>query len=395
MTVKGKMARPAQVICPLMDDDIQIITTASELRGFVRTIAHSRRIAVDLEADSMYHFQEKVCLLQMATRRDTAVIDPLRIEDFSALKSIFNDARIQKIFHGADYDVRSLYRDFRIEIENLFDTQLACRFLGVEATSLEAVLQERFQIGLEKKYQRKDWSKRPLPMEMIRYAVDDVRYLLPLASMLETELTRRGRLAWVREECEYLSKVRPAENNGEPLYLNFKGAGKLDSQSLGVLEGLLRLRRDIALKKDRPLFKIFSNRCMLKLAVTKPVTLKKLDASKILSAKQIQMYAKDVLDVIRAGLDLPKDALPEYPHRDRPPVPAAVPPRIKALKEWRIRKAKDLAVDPGLLINKVGLTALAVERPRDMKTLAAVPELKNWQINAFGSEIVKVLKRVK
>jgi ribonuclease D len=378
-----------------MTDELQIITSRGDLADFVREIEAARRIAIDLEADSMYHFQEKVCLLQMATRRHTAVIDPLSVEDLSALKSVFQNPGIQKIFHGADYDVRSLYRDFNIIIENLFDTQLACRFLGMKATGLEAVLQRHFQVNLQKKYQRKDWSQRPLPMEMVRYAADDVRYLLPLASILEDELAARGRLAWVREECENLSKVRPADSNGEPLYLSFKGAGKLDPANLAVLEELLRLRRDIALKKDRPLFKIFSNRSLLKLATLKPVTADKLEESKILSPKQFRMYARELLDAIRAGVALPKEALPEYPHRKAPDVPATVPPRIRALKEWRSRKAKALSVEPGLLINKAALTALAVNHPRDLKTLAALPELKTWQIKAFGSEIVKVLRKVK
>ena len=77
---------------------------------------------------------------------------------------------IQKVFHGADYDVRSLYRDFKININNLFDTELACRFLGFKASGLDAVLTKRYNVHLNKKYQRKDWSKRPLPEEMVAAA---------------------------------------------------------------------------------------------------------------------------------------------------------------------------------------------------------------------------------
>jgi ribonuclease D len=378
-----------------MVDDIKIITSSSELSAFARKLAHARRIAVDLEADSMYHFQEKVCLLQIATRHHKTVIDPLGIDDLSAIKPIFKDARIQKIFHGADYDVRSLYRDFQIEIENLFDTQLACRFLGFKATGLEAVLQARFQVSLEKKYQRKDWSKRPLPDDMIRYAANDVRYLLPLASILERELTDKGRLAWVREECKYLSRVRPTENNGEPLYLNFKGAGKLDPASLAVLESLLQFRRSVAHKKDRPLFKIFSNRSMLKLAVTRPTGAKKLEQSNLLSPKQINMYGADLLKAIRQGLEMPQNALPVYPHHKAPIIHPAVPGRIKVLKDWRSRKAKALSIEPGLLINKTALTALAVAFPRDLKSLVGIEDLKSWQIEAFGRDIISVLKKMR
>jgi ribonuclease D len=109
----------------------QIIDTPAKLKDISNTFLKEAKIGVDLEADSMYHFQEKVCLLQMATKRMNVIIDPLQVRDLSMLKPVFARQRIKKIFHGADYDVRSLFRDFKIKINNLFDTQLAAMFLGL------------------------------------------------------------------------------------------------------------------------------------------------------------------------------------------------------------------------------------------------------------------------
>jgi len=170
------------------DIGYNIIDSSSKLTQLVSQIENETVIGVDVEADSMYHFKEKVCLIQMATANINVVIDPLVIKDLSALKPVFKRNDIQKIFHGADYDVRSLYRDFKININNLFDTELACRFLGFPETGLEAVLKKKFAITLDKKFQRKDWSRRPLPREMIAYAAEDARYLLPLAQDLTAEL---------------------------------------------------------------------------------------------------------------------------------------------------------------------------------------------------------------
>ena len=117
-----------------------IITTGTKLEYLITTLQDQCFIGVDMEADSMYHFKEKVCLIQMAAENLNVIIDPLQILDLSALRPLFNDCKIQKVFHGADYDIRSLYRDFKIEVNGLFDTQLACRFLGLAETSLEAVL---------------------------------------------------------------------------------------------------------------------------------------------------------------------------------------------------------------------------------------------------------------
>ena len=378
-----------------MTTDIVVIETPAALAELTEKFQQAPAVAVDLEADSMYHFQEKVCLIQMATSRSSAVIDPLRLRDLESLRPVFANPAIEKIFHGADYDVRSLFRDFGIEIAHLFDTQIACKFLGLKETSLEAVLQARFGVTLNKKYQRKDWSKRPLPDEMMAYAADDVRYLLPLAKMLVGELKDKGRLAWVQEECDLLSRVRSPQNNHEPLFLGFKGAGRLGSRSLAVLEALLQFRRRLAENKDRPLFKVFSNKSLLQLAVQKPATARRLEESGVLSAKQFKMYGEELAETIRCAQQIAPDDLPVYPRKKNRAMHPAVPDRIKALKNWRDKKARVLDVEPAVLLNKNMMTALATAKPVKRQSLNAVKELKEWQKNEFGDEIVRVLKRVR
>ncbi|MGA9261314.1 MAG: HRDC domain-containing protein [Desulfobacterales bacterium] len=378
-----------------MTTDVVVIETPAALAELTEKFQQAPAVAVDLEADSMYHFQEKVCLIQMATSRSSAVIDPLRLRDLESLRPVFANPAIEKIFHGADYDVRSLFRDFGIEIAHLFDTQIACKFLGLRETSLEAVLQARFGVTLNKKYQRKDWSKRPLPDEMMAYAADDVRYLLPLAKMLVGELKDKGRLAWVQEECDLLSRVRSPQNNHEPLFLGFKGAGRLGSRSLAVLEALLQFRRRVAENKDRPLFKVFSNKSLLQLAVQKPATARRLEESGVLSAKQFKMYGEELAETIRCAQQIASDDLPVYPRKKNRAMHPAVPDRIKTLKNWRDKKARVLDVEPAVLLNKNIMTALATAKPVKLQSLNTVKELKEWQKNEFGQEIVGVLKRVR
>jgi ribonuclease D len=377
-----------------MNVKYQIIDTPAKLRDIANTFLKEAKIGVDLEADSMYHFQEKVCLLQMATKRMNVIIDPLQIRDLSVLKPVFARQRIKKIFHGADYDVRSLFRDFKIKINNLFDTQLAAMFLGLKETGLEAVLKERFQVALEKKYQRKDWSRRPLPQEMIAYAANDVRYLVPLADMFEKELSKEKRLHWVSEECECLSRVRPVQNNQNPLYLNFKGAGRLDARSLAVLEALLQYRKKIAAQKDKPLFKIFRNQALLILAIEKPTNKKRLEHAKALSRKQIGMYGNVLIETISQALKLPEEQLPIYPRKKAPIPNPAVPKKLKALKSWRDAKARALAIEPTMLFTRALLSTIAEENPKDIHSLGKIAGIKKWQKNEFGPEIISVLKKV-
>ena len=369
----------------------EIIDSSSKLANLVSRIENETAIGVDVEADSMYHFKEKVCLIQMATAGINVVIDPLVIKSLSALKPIFKSKAIQKIFHGADYDVRSLYRDFKININNLFDTELASRFLGFPETGLEAVLKKKFAIALDKKFQRKDWSRRPLPREMMAYAAEDARYLLPLAQDLTAELKNKGRFSWVHEECEILSKVRPNTNESEPLYIHFKGAGKLNPRSLAILEALLQCRRQIARKKDRPLFRIIGSRSLLDLAEARPTNMKQLEKTGTLSPKQIGMYGRQVLGAINGALIIPSKKLPVYPRRKAPRVSGAAAERVKSLRKWRDGQAKELAMDPSLILTKSLISTLAVQRPMKLSDLSRIKEIKKWQISEFGRELVEIL----
>ena len=364
------------------------VETLLQLEGAARVLGQAEIIGVDLEADSMHHYFEKVCLLQMATDSASYIIDPLTLRNLSALWPVFSNPCIRKVFHGADFDVRSLYRDFQFEVENLFDTQLACKFLGLRETGLEALLRNRFQVELNKKYQRADWSQRPLSPEMLEYAAKDGRYLIPLARMLEKELEEKSRLSWVEEECLILSKVRFTPPSHDPLYLRVKGAFRLDPVSLAILEVLLEFREGLARKSDFPPFKVLRNEQLLELAIQKPLHLEELEAVKVLSRKQIERHGTHLLQGIHRAMAIPPADLPVYPRVGRTDLPSAVRKRVKALKTWRELRANSLGMEPGILLNNALIHDLALKNPHSIEELAEISGLKNWRQRHFGREIL-------
>ncbi|MFW5901486.1 MAG: ribonuclease D [Thermodesulfobacteriota bacterium] len=371
---------------------LSFIDTGPRLEEALRHLSRQSIIAADLEADSMFHFNEQVCLIQIASRDRIYIIDPLPITDMSPLKQLMEAAGIRKIFHGADYDVRSLYRDFTISIENLFDTEIASRFLGYAETGLNALIRSHFGLLLEKKFQKKDWSQRPLPEAMITYAADDVRYLIALSERLESELAARGRLEWVLEECEALSGVRPEPGNERPLFLRLKGAGRLDPRSLAVLESLLAMRLEKARHKDRPPFKIMGNTTLLKLAQMRPRTMEKLEAANLLSRKQVGMYGKAIVQAVKKGADLPGDQLPRYPRTRRPAQSEAAAKKMRRLKHWRDAEAARLGIDPGFFFSNARIKAIVDQAPDSLEALAAVDGIKNWQIRHYGEQLIELLQ---
>lgn len=373
----------------------QLIDTPHKLSAVVKKLADVKALAVDLEADSMFHYQEKVCLLQLAANGDTYLVDPLMVKDLSALKNIFANPNLTKIFHGADYDIRSLYRDFRLEVTALFDTELACRFLGYHPSGLATVLNDRYGVTMDKRFQRKNWAKRPLPEEMLAYAAGDVAYLLPLANALKEELEAKKRLAWVTEECEWLSRVRAPEKNGDPLYLRFKGAGTLDRRSLSVLEAVLQARDAIAAQKDRPPYKVLDKQNVMALVNTKPTTLKAMARTGALSARQIELWGKQLVKALKMALALAEKELPRYPRTRSARPPEKLTRRISALKNWRKKCARQLDLEPGLLINNALITAIATLKPSQRSDFKAIEGLRNWQIVTFGDEITALLAKLK
>lgn len=369
----------------------RIIDTAAQLQEAAAVLESEKTVAVDLEADSMYHYKEKVCLIQLAAGSTVMIIDPLAIPDLSPLKPVFANPDIRKVLHGADYDVRSLYRDFHIKINHLFDTQLASRFLGATETGLDAVLTTRFGVALDKKYQKKDWSRRPLAGEMLAYAARDVLYLIPLAEALEQELKKKGRLFWVEEENRILSGVRSNSTHHAPLYLNFKGAGRLSPRELAILESLLQFRQTVAAKKDRPLFKVLGNATLLNIVKNRPETVQDLEKVQPLSAKQIDMYGRNLIETVAAALALPNENLPHYPRQRTAMLKPAARRRLQLLKVWRETTAAQLELDPALLCGKNLMGELAKSSPRTFHDLDGIKEMKNWQKKVFGKEMVAAL----
>jgi ribonuclease D len=278
-------------------------------------------------------------------------------------------------------------------VNSLFDTQIAARFLGIRETGLACLLKERLGVLVEKKYQKRDWSERPLPDAMLAYAVQDSCHLLTLSQILEKELRVKGRLFWVEEECELLSNVRPVAPNGNPLFLRFKGASRLDPRGLAVLESILQLRDDTARLRDVPPFKILGNATIMEIAERKPVTEKDLERIKGLSAGQARMLGRSILKQTVGCIKLPENELPAFPRNTEQRIGAKPLKRVKALKVWREQRAKEMDIDPSLVCTNAQIHSLALAYPRRLKDLEGIDTMRAWQKRLFGNEICFLLSR--
>ncbi len=368
-----------------------ILVDSSELTAFAAQLQREPVIAVDLEADSLHSYQDKVCLLQFSTSATTVLVDPLAIDDLSALAPVLADARVRKLFHAADYDIRCLHRDFGFQVRGLFDTMIACQLLGEEKIGLADILGKYFGVQLDKRYQRADWSMRPLEEGMIRYAAEDTRHLHRLAEILEARLQDSGRLSWAEEEFALLEQVRHNSSSG-PMFLRFKKANTLEHRQLAVLEELLQWRDGEAQRRDCPAFKVLNNAPLLEVARNMPRDRKALGAIEGISPRQVERYGRAVLVAVQAGLGIPENDLPCYPRgeiRQRDP---EVEARLARLKKWRTAMAAKLKMDPGIVINNAMLEEIARRNPATAEELTELAALKNWQREVLSDGILGTLR---
>src|SRR5574341_1631298 len=183
----------------------------NQFNQMIADLSTQSRIAVDTESNSLHAYREQVCLMQFSTPKIDYVVDPLALEDHSLLAPIFNNLKIEKIFHAAEYDLICLRRDFGFEFSNLFDTMHAARVLGYQYVGLDNLLAEKFKVKMDKRHQKADWGERPLTPAQVDYARLDTHYLFDLRDLLEAELSEKNRLELAQEDFVRACEVEVAK----------------------------------------------------------------------------------------------------------------------------------------------------------------------------------------
>jgi ribonuclease D len=323
------------------------------------------------------------------------LVDPLAIPDLDALRPLFADPATVKVLHAADNDLAYFKRLYRFSVTALFDTAIAARFLGSTALGLEGLLRQYLGIEPIKSRQKDDWSRRPLRPDQEHYALNDVLHLIPLRDRLRVELTARGRLAWVEEECAALAALDVPERTTDPeAYLWLKGTAELDPRSLGVLRELYRARESLALALDRPPFMIIGNETLVRLAAVRPRDAAAILAAPGTSPTVLRRFGDTIVAAVARVESLPESELPVRSRQPRPGMPARVRRRAEALRQWRAQASGRLGLEPGLILPQRLIDRLAAEPPRDVEELAALDGFRRWRTNLVGDEILNVVGAV-
>ncbi|HWG54854.1 MAG TPA: HRDC domain-containing protein [Gemmatimonadaceae bacterium] len=355
---------------------------------FLASIEDAPVLAVDTEGASFHRFVDRVYLLQLSTASVTALFDPLTVGPLDRLGRMLADRAAEVVFHDADYDLRLLHQDYGWHPTHLFDTRVAAQLLGIRVFGLAALLQRYLGLKLDKKHQRADWSMRPLPPDMRDYAAQDTMHLLELRDALARDLEGAGRWSWAEEEFARIEGTRWENGDASDAFLRIKGARDLTRRQLAILRELVLWRDDVAREKDRATFRVAGNEALLETARRAPRTREDLAAIKGMPRGMAERQGEALLAAIERGLAVADDKLPRFPRAPRWDRDPDFEQRVNRLREVRERVARELDLDPGFLISRERLEVVARRKPASLEDLRAIPEIRNWQVDVMGDELL-------
>jgi ribonuclease D len=354
-----------------------VAASEPEVADLIRQIQAADRVAIDTEADSLHSYREKLCLVQISVPSTILesvcdfIVDPLGNLDLEPLRHALEPREI--VLHAADYDLRMLRRGLNFTASKIFDTVIASRLLGIREFSLGALVKRFFNVELHKHSQKANWALRPLPARMLKYAVDDVHYLLPLAAKLEEELERVHRRDWFRQSCERAIELAAAERERVQDELwRIGGAGALDPRTGAVLRALWRWRETEAEMADRPPFHILQGHELLTAAGS--FASGHVPDYKRFSARRRQTFC----EAARVALQSPESEWPVMRRRSGSRPTAEMRRRADELRERRDRAAEQLGLERSFIASRGALEAIAADAAR--ATTALVP----WQRELIG-----------
>jgi len=355
----------------------------------------TRVLAVDTEADSMHSYFEKVCLVQLATDGDRAyVVDPLALPDMEALREPLESRDVTVVFHGADFDVTSLRRDFDFEFTEIFDTMVASQLLGDDKLSLRDLVERYFGVVLAKAHTKADWGKRPLTRAELEYSYLDVAYLVELEGIQRERLEDADLMAEAEIEFVRLAAREPVVREFDPHgWGRVKGSRDLPSEQQAILHALHAVRDAHARKLDRPVFKVLGNEAILRIARARPASRAALGEVKGVSSYASSRMANALLDAVRQGMERGK--APPLPRKRTDPAKRldhAGQKRLGRVRDWRNGVSARAGITTLAILPNYAMFEVARERPRTIEELEGLPGVGRCRAEKWGAKILELVR---
>lgn len=354
------------------------------LNNFAARAKDSKVLAIDTEFLRDKSYYPKLCLLQMATDSEVAIVDPFVAKDLSVLVPLLLDQNIVKLFHAGHQDLEILYRETGVLPNNIFDTQIAAALLGHSHQMGFASAVHAFCGKTIKKMDSfTDWSRRPLAKSQINYAAEDVIFLPQLYNTMRNMLEERGRMAWLEPDFEELAD--PANYVVDPYerFRHLKRGNQLIGRQLAAARELAAWREIQAQKRNIPRKWILSDEQLVETCKRDPKTIDDLFMVRGVREHTSVRDARAIIDLFRKVYKMPESEWPEseQPVKNFPNVDFALD-LMEALVRLRA-KENDIAMQTLASRSELAKVARGIT--------SGVNLLKGWRRKLVGDELLDLL----
>lgn len=364
-----------------MSPEPRLVTTAAELRLTCERLAAAPHVAVDTEFLRERTYHARLCLVQLASPTEHALVDPFAVEDLSPLRELLVASDVIKVFHAARQDLEIFHSMWGAVPQPLFDTQVAAAILGHgDQLSYAALVQALLDVRIDKAQTLTDWSRRPLSSDQLRYALDDVVHLSSAYELVRTRLAELGRAEWLARTFE--SMADPALYRVDPreAWRAVKGTRGLSGEKRAVLREVAAWREEAARERDLPRRWVLSDEALVEVARRAPRTGSELAGIRTLTQPQLRRDGEALVEAVRAGLAAPADERPARPPERPGDEALALADLMAAVVRLRARAA-DVSV--GQVATRADLEALAMHGEA-----SGVELLEGWRRELVGAELL-------
>ena len=380
--------------------ETRFIEDAEGLRRLVRDLEAEPVLAVDTEFLTENNYYPQLCLVQIGAPSLMATVDPLACSDLSPLADLLAGPIVMLVHAGAQ-DLVILRRRLGVVPERIFDTQVAAAFVGYgHSIAYSRLVEACCSVKLKRSRAYTDWARRPLHDDQLEYALDDVRYMLPIHERLQAELERRGRVEWAEAEFERAREAAMHDPEPREQWRRLSGRRATRPRELGVLRELAAWREEEARRRDRPRQRIVADRVLLEIGRRQPERPEKLEGMRGMHPREAKRSGAAIIAAVKRGLEAPADSLPRLPRTTRVDNDPQIGVAAALADSYMKTRARKLDLAPQLLANRRDLEAVikhmasnggSIDELASKDGDGPVRLLRGWRREVAGNDVVRLL----
>lgn len=362
--------------------DYQLVDLATD-KSLEALLAEEERIGVDTEFMREKTFFSQLCLIQVAAKKTFVCADPLTLDEADDERRDEIWQAITKpawVLHSGRQDIEVVYQSCDRMPHTLFDTQIAAALLGYQPQiGYAGLVKELFDVDLDKSHTRADWSRRPLSDAVLKYATEDVEYLLPAADLLTERLAELGRLSWASEDSADLLDVDLYDPDPVASIGRLKGARNLQGRARAAAVEIAAWREREAIRSNRPRQWIMRDAVLIDIAVSGPENRDQLAAIEGMPESTVRRAGDQLLSIVAATThDVTNYKPPARPNEEQKAL-------LKAMQKLVSKQAESLGIATEIVAPKKELSA-AIQGARDSRVF------RGWRLKSVGQELLELLE---